>query len=271
MHVETHRCREKLFRMVGFHPCCLICKHGVGRCVALVEAISSKFVDQIEQLICPVWRNGMGSAAGDKTFALRVHFGLNLLTHRAAEQICFAKAVSRQYLGGLHNLFLIDEDAVCFVQYRLKQRVRIFDVLFAILASTEHRDVVHWAWAIERYERDNIAEIGRLNRSKRPSHPFGFQLENTDGVAALKQLIHGRVIMRQKPKVNVDPALRQHLCRFLQNGKCLQTQKVELNKACTFDIFHVELCDRHIRTRVAIKWRQFRQFTVADNNTGGVR
>ena len=58
--------------------------------------------------------------------------------------------------------------------------------------------------------------------------------------------------MRQKPKVNVDPALRQHLRGLLQNGKCLQAQKVELNKAGTFDIFHVELRDRHVRTRVAI-------------------
>src|SRR3546814_20153873 len=41
---------------------------------------------------------------------LGVHLRLNLLAHRAAQQIGFAKRIARQYLGGLHHLFLIDED-----------------------------------------------------------------------------------------------------------------------------------------------------------------
>src|SRR3546814_13740600 len=68
---------------------------------------------------------------------LGVHLRLNLLAHRAAQQIGFAKRIARQYLGGLHHLFLIDEDAVGLAQHRLQQRMRIFDLIPPVLARAE--------------------------------------------------------------------------------------------------------------------------------------
>ena len=99
-----------------FQPRRLICQHGIGGGVALVEAIACEFVDQVEQFIGAVGWNLMRCAAGHKTLTLIVHFLLDLLAHRATQQICFTEAVARQYLRGLHHLFLIDENPVGFVQ-----------------------------------------------------------------------------------------------------------------------------------------------------------
>src|SRR3546814_2515819 len=65
------------------------------------------------------------------------------------------------------------------------------------------------AGAIERDERDDVAEIGRLHRRKRAPHPFGFELEHPDRLAALEQRIDFLVIPRERVEIDVDPAQRE--------------------------------------------------------------
>ena len=80
-----------------------------------IETVFRKFFQQSE--------NGLGRAAVDvvrlfsavdKNILLRVHHGLNLLTHRAAENVGAAKCVARDDLGGLHDLFLVNQDTISF-------------------------------------------------------------------------------------------------------------------------------------------------------------
>ena len=52
--------------------------------------------------------------AFDKNILLRVHHGFNFLTHRAAEDVGAAKCVARDNLGGLHDLFLVNQDTISF-------------------------------------------------------------------------------------------------------------------------------------------------------------
>ena len=217
MHVEAHRRCKKLFRMMRFEPRCLISQHSISRRMALVETIACKFVDQIEQFIRAVRRNVMRRAPRNKTPALRVHFRLHFFAHRTAQQICFTEAIASEYLRGLHYLFLIDENPVGFVQYRLKQMMRIFDGFFTVLPPSEHRNIVHRARTIKRHQRDDITEIGWFNRRQRAPHPFGFKLEHPDRLAALEQFIHGGIIMRQQVEVYFHPPFGQHLTGFLQH------------------------------------------------------
>src|SRR3546814_7038881 len=94
-------------------PSRLIRQQGIGGRVALVEAIARELVDQVEQLVRRLRRDlVMLAAALDEGLALRIHFGLDLLAHRAAQEVGAAETVARQYLRRLHHLFLIDEDAV---------------------------------------------------------------------------------------------------------------------------------------------------------------
>jgi hypothetical protein len=65
------------------------------------------------------------SGAGDEALALRVHLGLDLLAHGAAQQVGVAERVAGQDLGDLHHLLLVDDDAVGLLQDRLQLRVRV--------------------------------------------------------------------------------------------------------------------------------------------------
>ena len=81
--------------------------------VALVEAVAGELVDQIEQLVRLVCGNPVHPrTALDEARALGVHLGLDLLAHRAAQQVGLAEAGAGEHLGRLHHLLLIDEDAV---------------------------------------------------------------------------------------------------------------------------------------------------------------
>ena len=133
--------------------------------MALVEAIAGELVDQIKQLVGLGWFDlRMLLTAGDEARALGIHFGLDLLAHGAAQKVGIAERVARQDLRGLHDLFLVNEDPVGLGQDTFELGVRILDGFAAVLAATEQRDVVHRARAVERDERDNVAEVGRLHR-----------------------------------------------------------------------------------------------------------
>ncbi len=152
----------------------------------LVETVAGELVDQIEQLVGRLGRqSAKTSPAAFDEARRRCCWSISawiLLAHRAAQQIGITERIARQDLRGLHHLFLIDEDAVGFGQDAFELRVRIFDRHLARLALAEQRDVVHRARAIERDERDDVAEIGRLHRGQRAPHAFGFQLEDAHSV-----------------------------------------------------------------------------------------
>ena len=149
----------------------------------------------------------MRRAALDEGRALRVHLRLDLLAHRAAQQVGAAERVAGEHLRRLHHLFLVDEDAVGFGEDAFEQRVRIFDCRAAVLAVAEQRDVVHRSRPVERDERDDVAEAGRPNGGQGPPHAFGFQLEHADRVAALEQLVNRRIVPRQRAEIDLDALL----------------------------------------------------------------
>src|SRR3546814_18250720 len=76
----------------------------------------------------------------DEGVALRVHLRLDLLAHRAAQQVGAAEAIAGEDLRRLHHLFLIDEDAIGFGHYAFEQRMRIGDRLAPVLARAERSE-----------------------------------------------------------------------------------------------------------------------------------
>ena len=266
-HVEAHRRGVEFGRVMCLQPRGLIGEQRIGRRVALVEAVARELVDQVEQLV------GLGRrdvvmllAAGDEDRALLVHLRLDLLAHRAAQQVGAAERVAGQDLRGLHHLFLIDEDAVGLGQDAFEQRMRIFDRLGALLAAAEARDIVHRARAVERDERDDVAEIGRPHRRQRAPHPFRFELEHADRVAALEQLEHAGIVHRQRAEIDLDTAPGEQLDAHLEDRQRLETEKVELHQPGALDIFHVELRHRHVRSRIAVERDELRQRPIADHH-----
>ena len=78
--------------------------------------------------------------------ALRRHlFGI-FLAHGAAQDIGIAHGITGEHLRGLHDLLLIDDDAVGVFENRFEQRMQIFDFFLAVFAL----DIVFGHAAIER-------------------------------------------------------------------------------------------------------------------------
>ncbi len=269
-HVEAHRRGEEFGRMMRLQPGGLIGDQGIAGGVALVEAIARELVDQIEQFPGLGRTNIVARAALDEARPLGVHLRLDLLAHGAAEQIGFAQRVAGEHLRRLHHLFLIDEDAVGFLEHVLEHRMRVSERDAGILAVAEQRDVVHRPRPVERHQCNDVAEAGRPHPGQRPPHTFRFQLEHPDRVAALEQFVDRRVVQGQRQEIHLDPALSQQPLAFLQHRQSLQTEEVELHQSGCLDIFHVELGDRHVRARVAVERHQLVKRAVGDDDAGGV-
>ena len=212
----------------------------------------------------------MRTAAVNEASALGIHLRFDLLAHGAAQQICFTEAVAGEDLRRLHDLFLVDEDAVCFGENAFEQRVRIFDRHAPVLAVAEHADIVHRPGPVESDKRDNIAEVGWPHARQSPPHALRFQLEYADRVAALEQLVDGRIVPAKLLEVDVNALLGEQALALLEDGQRLEAKEVELHQTRRFDIFHVELRDRHVRARVTIERHQLLQSAVANNDAGGV-
>ena len=137
------------------------------------------------------------AAPATKPRALRVHLGLDLLAHGAAQQIGFAERIAGEILRDLHHLLLIDDDAVGLLQDRLEARGGDIRALLAVLARAIGRDIRHRPRTVERDQRDNILEAVRPHVDQRAPHALTFHLEHADHVAARQHVVGLGVVERQ--------------------------------------------------------------------------
>ena len=268
--VEAHRGGDELHRRVRLEPGGLVGDDGVGRRVALVEAVAGELVDQLED------RGGLGlrHAASRRPFdehgLLLGHLVLLLLAHGAAQQVRAAERVAGQDLGDLHHLFLVDDDAVGLLEHRLQGRVQIVDLAAAELAVDEGRDVVHRARTVEGADGGDVLDGIGPQLAQGVAHALAFHLEDPDRVAVGHQFVGLGVVQRQGREIHPGPALLEEAQRLVDHRQGLQAQEVELHEARAFDPLHVELRRRQVRPRVLIQGRQFGQRPVADHHAGGM-
>ena len=128
-HVERHRRRHELDRIVRLQIGGLVGDQRVGRGVALVEAVFGETLQQIEDRIGMRALDAALGRAFDEILALRLHLRADLLAHGAAQQIGLAERIAGEDLRGLHHLFLIDDDAVGLFQDRLELGMDVFRLL----------------------------------------------------------------------------------------------------------------------------------------------
>jgi len=123
---------------------------GIGRCVGFIEAVSRKFLHQVENFSRNRFLDVAFSGALNKNSALTLHFLDVLFTHGATQQVCAAKRVAANHLGDSHHLFLINHDAVGFLEHRLHALVKVFHFLSAEFSVNKGRNQIHRARTIER-------------------------------------------------------------------------------------------------------------------------
>ena len=99
-----------------------------------VEAVSGELLHQVEDLGDLLRGKAFLGRASKETLALLRHFGSAFLSHRPAEDVGVTQRITGQLVRDLHDLFLIEDDAVGFFKQLLKFRQIVSDGLTAVLA-----------------------------------------------------------------------------------------------------------------------------------------
>ena len=190
---------HKFDGIVRFELGGLIGEKRVGAGVRLVEAVAGEFFHQIENADGFLVGNFIFLAAGKELGALGGHFFFFLLAHGAAENVGFAEGEAGQAIGDLHDLFLIEDDAVGFFENVLELGKFVGDFGFAVLAIDEIVDhaALNGAGAVKGVERGEIFDASGLIAAKDVAHAVGFKLEDGSGVAAGEKLVGGLVVEGQ--------------------------------------------------------------------------
>ena len=112
VHIGGHDRRHELGREVGLEPEGLVGDQRIGGGVRLVEAVARKLLHQIEDLHRQFAVDAILDGALFETGSLLGHLLGLFLTHRPAQHVRATERVTRQRLGNLHHLLLIEDDAV---------------------------------------------------------------------------------------------------------------------------------------------------------------
>jgi hypothetical protein len=249
--------------------------HPVRRGMGLVEAVVRELLEQVED---PVGLD-LGHPARARTRLedrpVAVHLGDLLLAHHAPQDVGLAEAVPGDRLRDLHDLLLVDGDAVGLGQDRRqdgrgRRHVRVGDLLQPVVAPDVRGDVLHGSGAVQRRHRDQVLDAARLELAQRVHHARRLELEHARGVAARQQLEGRRIVVREGVGVEVDAVrLFDDAHGGLDERERAEAEEVHLDEPELLDRAHVVLADD--RSVAAAEHRcELGDRIARDDDAGGV-
>ena len=199
-----------------------------------VEAVARELLYDVEDVARLLRVDAVAHGPVDEFGALLLHYLFFLLSHRAAQKVRFAERVARELARALHDLLLVEDDAVGVLHVRLEPRVEIVDLFLAVLALDVGVD--HSAFerpgAVERDERDHVLEAVGAKPPHERRHARRFELEYAERVAALEHVVGLRVVYRYFVEVDVPFAVALDvLHRAVEDGERAQAEEVHLDEA----------------------------------------
>ena len=117
-----------------------------------------------------------------------------LLAHGFTQGVRLTAGKSAPFLRYLHELLLIDKDAVGILQRIFHTRVKISDILLTMFSLDKRIDKLHRPRPVQRHHGDDVVKHRRLQVAKIALHARRLQLKHARRVTALKQLIRLLVI-----------------------------------------------------------------------------
>jgi len=113
-------------RMVRFQKRRLITDQRIGRAMALVESVASKFFKQIKDRVRLFLPDLVGACAtGNEICALFRHLFLVLFAHGAPQQIRLPHRITSQLARCRHHLFLVNHHAISVGADFLQERMLV--------------------------------------------------------------------------------------------------------------------------------------------------
>src|ERR1051326_7483215 len=149
-----------MFRIVCLYIGGLKREIRVGDAVATIETVVRKLRHQREDLLRLFTLDAAFHGAVDELLFMHGYLFALLLAHRAPHQVSFAKCITRKLLCELHDLLLIDDDAVGVAENLLHLRDEITHGLLAVVPQDElvHHAAVEWTRPVEGIQGREIFE-----------------------------------------------------------------------------------------------------------------
>ncbi len=272
----AHYCGHERSWIMRFQVCGLVRQHRVCSRMRLVETIPCELLHQIEDAC----RSRLGHAAFGRArhedLALLRHLLGFLLAHRTTQEIGAAEGITREHLRDLHNLFLVQNNAVGFFEYRLEIRVQVVD--FRLVGRMLARDEIvdharlQGTRTEQGHQRDKIAELVGPQSLDEVTHAARLELEHGRSLSALQQPECLGVIHRHATDVEqcvrvgrVDDAFRP-----IDDRERLQSEEVELDQADRLDIVLVELRDQAAAAVFAVERRKIGEMIGRNHDAAGM-
>ena len=145
-----------------------------------IEAVLCEFFDEVEDFAGACSIDAIFDGALDEADALFCEEFRFFLTHGSSHDIRATEREAAQDLSGLHDLFLVDEDAVGFFEDAFEEGVRIFCGAFPVFCFDELIDHTgaHGAWSEEGDGSDDVFEATRFEVDEEFFEAGGFELED---------------------------------------------------------------------------------------------
>ena len=144
----------------------------------------------------------------------------------------------------MHHLFLIENDAVGFLENIFELREFVADFGFAVLAIDEIVDhtALNGAGTVKGVESGEIFDARGLIAAKNVAHAVRFKLEDGGGVAAGEKFVGGFVVEGQAVEIDLDAAiLLDHFDGVVENGERGEAEEIHFEQADALERVHVVL------------------------------
>ncbi len=240
---------HELCGIMGLQISGLIRDQGIGRRMTFIETVTRKISHQVKDLLGLFLRDlMMPLSALDKEGFLLLHFLRLFLPHRPPKKIGLTHRKPGQHIGDLHDLFLIDDNAVGLFEDLLQLRQFILHRDLAALPFDEviHHPAADRAGTIKGEEGDEILESFRFQLDQEIPHPGALQLKHAGGLPASQKLIGFRIGQRQGHDLHGLIRWTFFIDEFnglVNHGQGAQAQQVELDQPDLLKITHRVLCD----------------------------
>ncbi|OQC73739.1 MAG: hypothetical protein BWX45_00320 [Deltaproteobacteria bacterium ADurb.Bin002] len=182
----------------------LIRDHRISGAVRFVKAVRGKFLHLLPDVFRLVFIDVLLFRAFQKAGFLLLH-GRNLLfPHHLAQRIGLGHRIAADSVGNLHDLFLIQNNSVGFLQDRLQLGKLIGNLLLAVLAGDKIGNHLHRPRPVSGDQGDNVFNAVRFKIDQQVFHAGAFQLENTVCFPSGQQPVGFFIIERKVIHVKVN-------------------------------------------------------------------
>ena len=182
-----------------FQVGCLPSDRSVSGRVRFIEAVACELDDHVPHVLSVFFTQSLFDRPLHVLFIVRGDDLFFFLTDRLNTSVRSRQRNLAKPVQDLHDLFLVDHDAIGLGQ-NFSQHVKL---VFGLLAAVLHIDVLldHTAFqrtrSVQSRGRDEVAEMVRLHLLQQIANPAALQLEHAASVTCLQQFKRLRIVQRK--------------------------------------------------------------------------